>query len=46
VLKSRDGKTGRIKATLNIRTLRFEQAREPLAQDLWRNPAEPRELDE
>ncbi|HXN24582.1 MAG TPA: replicative DNA helicase [Candidatus Dormibacteraeota bacterium] len=28
LLKSRDGKTGRIKATFNIRSLRFEQAEE------------------
>jgi len=45
LLKSRDGKTGRIKATFNVRSLRFEEAKEALAAEMWRNPAEPREHD-
>ena len=43
LLKSRDGKTGRIKATFNIKSLRFEEAREAPQDALWRSPAEPRE---
>jgi len=43
LLKSRDGKTGRIKATFNIKSLRFEEAREVSEDALWRSPAEPRE---
>ena len=39
LLKSRDGKTGRIKATFNIKSLRFEEAREIFAEETWRNPA-------
>ena len=47
LLKSRDGKTGRIKATFNIRSLRFEDAKEPIADnDLWRSPSEPRERED
>ena len=46
LLKSRDGKTGRIKATFNIRSLRFEEAKEDLAAEMWRNPAEPRERED
>jgi replicative DNA helicase len=46
LLKSRDGKTGRIKATFNIKTLRFEEDRGLTDDALWRNPAEPRERDQ
>ena len=46
LLKSRDGKTGRIKATFNVKTLRFEEADGPIDDALWRNPAEPREREE
>ncbi|MGC1493621.1 MAG: DnaB-like helicase C-terminal domain-containing protein, partial [Candidatus Acidiferrum sp.] len=35
LLKSRDGKTGRIKATFNIRSLRFEQAAESPMEQIW-----------
>ncbi|MHB8499704.1 MAG: replicative DNA helicase [Candidatus Acidiferrales bacterium] len=35
LLKSRDGKTGRIKATFNIRSLRFEQAEEHPMDRVW-----------
>jgi len=42
LLKSRDGKTGRIKATFNIRSLRFEQAEEANAQT-WPHPPEERD---
>jgi replicative DNA helicase len=45
LLKSRDGKTGRIKATFNVRSLRFEEAKDDQDVELWRNPAEPRERD-
>ena len=44
LLKSRDGKTGRIKARFNIRSLRFEQAEESHA-GVWRHPSEPQERD-
>ena len=44
LLKSRDGKTGRIKAAFNIKSLRFEEAKEDLAAaNLWRSPSEPQE---
>jgi len=44
LLKSRDGKTGRIKATFNIKSLRFEENKESSANaSMWRSPAEPRE---
>lgn len=33
VLKNRDGKVGRIKASFNVHTLRFEDAREEIPQD-------------
>ena len=46
LLKSRDGKTGRIKATFNLKSLRFEEARETPADELWRHPAEPAEREE
>jgi replicative DNA helicase len=39
LLKSRDGKTGRIKATFNIRSLRFEQADPEPACDVWDHKA-------
>jgi replicative DNA helicase len=46
LLKSRDGKTGRIKATFNVKSLRFEEAKEdPAEAELWRSPAEPQERD-
>ena len=35
LLKSRDGKTGRIKAVFNIRSLRFEQAEEVSSVTIW-----------
>lgn len=35
LLKSRDGKTGRIKATFNVRSLRFEQAEETPMDHVW-----------
>jgi replicative DNA helicase len=44
LLKSRDGKTGRIKATFNIKSLRFEEAKEDLSEaHVWRDRAQPRE---
>jgi replicative DNA helicase len=44
LLKSRDGKTGRIKATFNIRSLRFEQAQaEQTDVGASRDYTEPRE---
>lgn len=47
LLKSRDGKTGRIKATFNIKSLRFEEAKEdPVDAHLWRSSAEPRERED
>jgi len=47
LLKSRDGKTGRIKATFNIKSLRFEEAGEDLAAaKLWRSPSEPQERED
>jgi replicative DNA helicase len=47
LLKSRDGKTGRIKARFNIRSLRFEEAKEDLtAINSWRSPSEPRERED
>jgi replicative DNA helicase len=43
LLKSRDGKTGRIKATFDIKTLRFEEAKEdPIAARPCRDHAVPR----
>ncbi len=43
LLKSRDGKTGRIKATFNIKCLRFEEAKEdPAPSRVWRDYNEPR----
>lgn len=44
LLKSRDGKTGRIKATFNIKSLRFEEAQEET--DVWRDRTQPREADD
>ena len=47
LLKSRDGKTGRIKATFNIKSLRFEEAQEDLAEaKLWRSASEPQERED
>jgi replicative DNA helicase len=44
LLKSRDGKTGRIKATFNIKSLRFEEAKEdPAETRVWRDRTMPRE---
>lgn len=46
ILKNRDGKTGRIKATFNIRKLRFDDApRETSDADGWRNSADPQGYD-
>jgi replicative DNA helicase len=43
LLKSRDGKTGRIKATFNIKSLRFEEAKEdPAEARVWRDHTESR----
>jgi replicative DNA helicase len=47
LLKSRDGKTGRIKATFNVKSLRFEEAKEdPAEKQLWRSPSEPRQRED
>src|SRR5258708_18786399 len=44
LLKSRDGKTGRIKATFNITSLRFEELKEdPAEARVWRDHTQPRE---
>lgn len=44
LLKSRDGKTGRINATFNIKSLRFEQAEEDRGEtQVWRDHTQPRE---
>jgi replicative DNA helicase len=43
LLKSRDGKTGRIKATFNVKSLRFEEAREEAG--VWRDRTQPREAE-
>ena len=43
ILKNRDGRTGRVKATFNIRSLRFEEAKETTAEQMWRSPAEAQE---
>jgi replicative DNA helicase len=46
LLKSRDGKTGRIKAAFNVKSLRFEEEKDALPDEkLWRSPSEPRELE-
>jgi replicative DNA helicase len=42
LLKSRDGKTGRIKATFNVKSLRFEEAKEDPAEAIWRDHTELR----
>jgi hypothetical protein len=36
----------RVKATFNIRSLRFEGSKEDLSAEMWSNPAEPRESGE
>ena len=42
LLKSRDGKTGRIKATFNVKSLRFEGTKEsPAEAQIWRSSSEP-----
>ena len=46
LLKSRDGKTGRIKATFNIKSLRFEEEHTATVDSLWQSPAEPRERED
>jgi replicative DNA helicase len=47
LLKSRDGKTGRIKATFNIKSLRFEETKEgPATERAWRDHTEPRREEE
>jgi replicative DNA helicase len=43
LLKSRDGKTGRIKATFNVKSLRFEEAREEA--EAWQDRTQPRETE-
>lgn len=46
ILKSREGKTGKIEATFNIRKLRFEEAKEdPASAQMWRHPSEPKEAE-
>jgi len=44
LLKSRDGKTGRIKATFNVKSLRFEEAREEAC--VWQDRTQPREAED
>jgi replicative DNA helicase len=47
LLKSRDGKTGRIKATFNIKSLRFEETKEdPAMARVWRDHTEPQRKEE
>ena len=41
LLKSRDGKTGRIKAKFNVKSLRFEEASETPDDTLRSHPSEP-----
>lgn len=43
VLKNRDGRTGPIPATFNIRKLRFDQAQDEHAAGVWRDHTQPRE---
>jgi replicative DNA helicase len=46
LLKSRDGKIGRIRASFNVKSLRFEETKErPARAEIWRSPAEPHERD-
>lgn len=43
ILKNRDGRTGRVKATFNIRKLRFDGVEEsPATHQVWRDYTEPR----
>jgi len=43
ILKNRDGRTGRVKATFNIRKLRFEDAEEaPAESRVWRDHTQSR----
>jgi replicative DNA helicase len=44
LLKSRDGKTGRIKATFNVKSLRFEEAKEEAG--VWQDRRQPRETED
>ena len=46
ILKNRDGRTGRVRATFDIRKLRFSDAPEKTDATEWRNYAEPRERGE
>ena len=46
ILKARDSQTGRIKATFNIRKLRFDDAPEEDTYGDWRSPSEPREAED
>lgn len=47
ILKNRDGRTGRVKATFNIRKLRFDGVEEQsAAAQVWRDRTQPREGDE
>jgi replicative DNA helicase len=43
LLKSRDGKTGRIKATFNVKSLRFEEAKEEAG--VWQDRTQPRDTE-
>lgn len=43
VLKNRDGRTGPIPATFNIKKLRFDQVQDEQAAAVWRDHTEPRE---
>ena len=43
LLKSRDGKTGRIRATFNVKSLRFEEAKEEAG--VWQDRTQPRDTE-
>jgi replicative DNA helicase len=44
ILKNRDGRTGRVKATFNIRKLRFEEEKEEAS--VWQDGTQPREAED
>jgi len=47
ILKNRDGKTGRVKATFNVRKLRFDDASEdPAEERTWNDRTQPREAED
>lgn len=47
ILKNRDGRTGRVKATFNIRKLRFDGVEEnPAPTQVWRDHTQPHEVEE